>query len=268
MREKVSACVMTYNEENNIERCLKSITWCDEIVVLDSFSTDRTIELARRYTDVIYQHEWLGYIGQRNMIRSKARHAWVLYLDADEEISPGLRKEIERELDADNGAYVGYRFPRRVFYLGQWIRHGEWYPDVKLRLFKKDLGYSAGEEPHDRVIIDGPVKILHNPIWHYTYDSIWDHLDTVNRFSNISARAKYQQGVRFNWLDFLFRPSWRFIRGYLLKRGFLDGRRGYLIAVMSSFGVLIKYAKLWEMEHNNSGRSKDSQSSLPPDQDA
>ncbi len=248
MREKISACVITYNEEGNIDRCLGSLSWCDEIVVMDSFSEDRTIEIARKYTDRIYQHKWLGYIGQRNLIREKARCPWVLFLDADEEISPALLSEIKSEFGKNHNTYAGFRFPRRVYYTGKWIMHGEWNPDIKLRLFKKDLGYSAGVEPHDQVVVDGPVKTLKNPIHHYTYDSIWDHIDTINRFSGISAHAKYEHGVRFRWLDFIFRPPLRFLKGYLLKKGFLDGRRGYLIAFISAFGVLVKYAKLWEIE--------------------
>lgn len=250
MIEKISACIMTYNEEDNIECCLKSVTWCDEIVVLDSFSTDRTLEICRRYTDIVHQHEWQGYIGQRNIIRSMATHSWVLFLDADEEVSPALRKAIEDEFKPDRIAFVGYRFPRRVFYLDRWIKHGEWYPDIKLRLFKKSLGRSVGEEPHDQVVVDGPVKTLHAPLFHYTYRNLADHLDTMNRFSSISAQAKYESGSRFRWGDLLLRPFFRFIKGYFLKAGFLDGRRGLIIALISSFGVAMKYAKLWELRFN------------------
>lgn len=248
MREKISACIMTFNEEDNIKRCLESVKWCDEIVVLDSFSTDRTIEICRTYTDVVHQHAWQGYIGQRNLIRGMARHSWVLFLDADEVVSVELRAEIEKELACPASAFVGYRFPRRVFYLGRWIMYGEWNPDVKLRLFRKELGYSVGEEPHDQVVVNGPVKRLKNPLWHYTYSNMQDHLDTVNRFSSISALAKHQAGYRFHLWDVLFRPAFRFFKGYFLKLGMLDGRRGLLIAMISSFGVAMKYAKVWELQ--------------------
>lgn len=252
MRDKISACIMTLNEENLIERCLKSVTWCDEIVVLDSFSTDRTIEICRAYTDKIFQHEWLGYIGQRNLIRSMATHSWVLFLDADEEVSDALREEIQHEMEINKEAYVGYRFPRCVYYLGRWIRYGEWYPDIKLRLFRKDLGYSVGEEPHDQVVVNGPVKKLNNPLWHYTYANLHEHLETVNRFSGISAQAKYEAGYRFRATDFMFRPFFRFLKAFILKRGFMDGRRGLLIATISAFGVAMKYAKVWEIQQAKS----------------
>lgn len=249
MKEKISACIMTFNEEKNIERCLKSVTWCDEIVVLDSFSTDRTVDICRKYTEQVHQHEWQGYIGQRNLIRGMASHPWVLFLDADEEVSAALRDAIEREFGSDRVAYDGYRFPRRVFYLSRWILHGEWNPDIKLRLFKKSIGRSVGEEPHDQVIVDGPVKTLSEPLFHYTYDDIADHVRTMNRFSSISAQAKYDAGYRFRWIDFLGRPLFRFIKGYMFKMGFLDGRRGWIIALISAFGVAMKYAKLWELSH-------------------
>lgn len=239
---------MTFNEERNIERCLKSVAWCDEIVVLDSYSADRTLELCARYTDRVYQHEWQGYIGQRNLIREMATHSWVFFLDADEEVSDALRKEILAEFEVGTDDYVGYRFPRRVFYLNRWIKHGEWYPDIKLRLFKKERGRSIGEEPHDQVVVDGPVKTLSGPLYHYTYDGVADHLDTMNRFSSISAKAKYDADYRFRWMDFIFRPIFRFFKGYFLKLGILDGRRGLLIALVSSFGVAMKYAKVWELQ--------------------
>lgn len=246
---------MTYNEEKNIERCLDSLTWCDEIVVLDSFSTDGTVEIARRYTDRIYQHEWLGYVGQRNLIREKAQYPWVLFLDADEEISVALRDEIVQEFAANVGRYIGFRFPRRVFYLGRWIDHGEWYPDATLRLFLKERGRSVGEEPHDKVVVEGRVKTLKHPILHYTHNSISDHIATINRFTSIAARAKYEQGIRSHMGDILFRPFWRFVKGYILKGGFLDGRRGYFIALTNVFSVLIKYTKLWELELEERGKT-------------
>ncbi len=249
MTEKISACIMTFNEEKNIERCLKSVMWCDEIVILDSYSTDRTLEICRQYTENVHQHPWQGYIGQRNLIRGMAANPWVLFLDADEEVSPQLREAIDKEFQPGRAAYDGYQFPRRVYYLDRWIRYGEWNPDIKLRLFKKALGRSVGEEPHDQVIVDGPVKTLRSPLYHYTYEDIADHVNTMNRFSSISAQAKYDAGYRFRWIDMLGRPMFRFVKGYVLKLGFLDGRRGWLIALISAFGVAIKYAKLWELTH-------------------
>lgn len=246
MTAKVSACIITFNEENNIRRCLESVKWCDEIVIMDSYSTDRTLEICKEYTDNIYQHGWTGYVGQRNLVREKASHEWVLYIDADEEISDELRQEIQGEQSRGFTDYLGYQFPRRVKYLGAWILHGEWYPDVKLRLFKKNKGRSVGNEPHDYVVVDGNVKTLQNPINHYTYTDISDHIHTINNFTSIAASEKMANGERYSWLNMIFRANWRFVRGYLFKAGFLDGKRGLLIAIINSFGVIIKYAKLWE----------------------
>jgi len=246
-RDKISACVITFNEEHKIWRCLQSLTWCDEIIVVDSFSTDRTVEICREFTDRVYQREWLGYVGQRNTVREMAQHPWILFLDADEEVSPGLREEIRAEFERGHGATIGYEFPRQVYYLGRWIRHGEWYPDLKLRLFRKDCGRTEGQEPHDKVVVNGPIKQLRNAIWHYTYDDMRDHFETLNRFSTITAQQKFMQGSRFRWSDLLFRPPLRFLRGYFFRAGFLDGIHGFIIACACAYGAYMKYAKLWEL---------------------
>jgi len=247
MREKISACILTFNEERKISRCLSSLTWCDEIIILDSYSTDRTVDICRQYTDNVHQCEWRGYVGQRNMVRELAKHPWVLFMDSDEEASPALRDEILEEFNSGTGHYVGYDFPRQVYYLGRWIRHGEWYPDVKLRLFKKDFGRTEGQEPHDKVIVRGPVKHLKHPIWHYTYDDLADHINTLNRFSTITAQQRFVTGEKFFWFNMLGHPVFRFFKSYFLRGGFLDGRHGLAIAMMSSYGAFLKYAKQWEL---------------------
>jgi glycosyltransferase involved in cell wall biosynthesis len=257
MREKISACIIAFNEENKIERCLQSVSWCDEIVVMDSFSTDRTMEIVRKYTDKAYQREWLGYVAQRNLIREMATCPWVLFLDADEEISDALREEILQEFDAGTGEYVGYEFPRQVYYLGKWIRHGEWYPDIKLRLFKKIHGRTEGDEPHDKVVVNGPIKRLKAPLWHYTYSDITDQIGTLNRFSAITAQQRFVQETTFRWVDLIFRPFLRFLKGYLLKMGFRDGSHGFIIAVISAFGVFAKYAKQWELIRRHKSNFKE-----------
>lgn len=247
MRDKISACVIVYNEERKLRRCLESVRWCDEIVVLDSFSTDRTVDVAKEYTDRVYQQQWLGYVGQRNTVRELSTHPWLLFMDADEEVSPALRDEILEEFARGTGENLGYEFPRQVYYMGKWIRHGEWYPDIKLRLFKKEFGRTEGEEPHDRVVIHGRVKRLKNPIWHYTYDDVVDHLNRVNRYSTITAQQRFAQGSRFRRADLILHPFFRFVKGYIIRAGFLDGTHGLAIAVISSFGAFLKYLKLWEI---------------------
>ena len=256
MRERISACVIVFNEERKLRRCLASLTWCDEIVVLDSFSTDRTVEVAREFTDRVHQQQWLGYVGQRNTVRELATHRWLLFMDADEEVSPALREEIRAEFARGTGTTLGYEFPRQVYYLGRWIRHGEWYPDVKLRLFNKEFGRTEGEEPHDTVVVHGPIKRLRNPIWHYTYDDVVDHVNRLNRYSTITAQQRYAQGGKFHRSDLILHPLFRFLKGYLLRGGFRDGTHGLAIAVIASFGAFLKYVKQWELiqTHNRNYR--------------
>jgi glycosyltransferase involved in cell wall biosynthesis len=264
MREKISACVIAFNEERKIRRCLSSLTWCDEIIVVDSFSTDRTVEICREFTDRVYQREWLGYVGQRNLVREMSNYPWIFFLDSDEEVSVGLRDEIMGEFERGTGEHVGYEFPRQVYYLGRWIRHGEWYPDVKLRLFKKAFGRTEGQEPHDKVVVNGLVKRLRNPVWHYTYDDIRDHIDTLNRFSTITAQQKFVEESPFRWYNLFFRPMFRFLKGYFLRGGFLDGVHGFMIALMSAYGAFLKYAKLWELEIRQKGGFSDLPDKYPP----
>lgn len=248
-REAISVCITAGNEEDNIRRCLESARWADEIVVVDSFSEDRTVEICRAYTDRVYQYQWLGYIGQKNLIKDLAKGPWILFLDADEEISPALRAEIETAFtDGTSQRYNGFEFPRLVRYLGRWIRHGDWYPDAKLRLFRKTHGRCGGKEPHDRTEVDGPVKRMKAPIYHYTYTDITDQLRTLNRFSSISAHSKHADGERFTPFRLLLNPIYRFFRCYIIRGGFMDGIPGLIVAVNTAHGVFSKYAKLWEIQ--------------------
>ncbi len=256
MREKISACITAGNEESNIRRCLESVTWTDETVVVDSFSTDRTVEICREYTDRVFQHKWLGYIGQKNLIKDLATGPWILFIDADEEISPTLRDEIIQEFESGaNRDIAGYEFPRMVWYLGRWITHGDWYPDAKLRLFRKESGKCGGQEPHDRTTVDGKVKRLKGDLFHYTYSSISDQIATLNRFTSISAEGMFREGKRPRFRDIVARPFLRFFRGYFIKRGFLDGLPGFVAALTTAYSVMIKYTKLWELTLQVDGRT-------------
>lgn len=257
MPHRISICITAGNEEVNIRRCLESVTWASEIIVVDSFSTDHTVEICREYTSLVYQHRWLGYIGQKNLIKDLASGEWILFIDADEEISPELRDEILNEFRSGrHEAYDGYEFPRLVRHLHRWIRHGDWYPDTKLRLFNKSRGRCGGREPHDRIEVDGRVKRLRNPMYHYTYTDIEDQIDSMNRFSTITAVGQFDDGRPIKLYDLFTRPLLRFLRGYFFRRGFLDGLPGLIIAVSNSYSVFAKYAKLWEI-HLNKRRGTD-----------
>lgn len=257
---KLSVCIITGNEEENIRRCLESVSgWVDEIVVVDSFSTDKTVEICYEYTDRVFQHRWLGYIGQKSIARNLASNDWVLFVDADEAVSDKLKQEILQlfEKGAPTDA-VGYDFPRQVWFLNRWIRHGDWYPDTKLRLFKKSCGHCCGCEPHERIDVDGVVHHLKSPLYHYTYDDIRDQLNTLNRFSSISAdgvdiKKKKSFAILFGMF---FHSPFRFFRCYFIKCGFMDGMPGLIIATTAAFGTFVKYAKLWERRLNASTLEK------------
>lgn len=244
--QKISVCIICGNEIRNILRCLESVRWADEIVVVDSFSTDGTYEIALRYTDKVFRQKWLGYIGQKKVAAEKASCPWVFFVDADEEVSDGLRQEIERTFSTPIADGVnGFNCPRLVHYLGRWIRHGDWYPDMKLRLFKKAFGECGGEEPHDRITVRGHVLDFANPLNHYTYENISAQLKQIDRFSTISATTHSKRHTP-SYFTICGHAVYRFFRCYFIKLGFLDGIPGLIVAVNVAFGTFIKYAKLWE----------------------
>jgi len=245
----ISACIVALNEENNIRGCLESVKWVDEIVIIDAFSSDRTVEICREYTDKVIQRPWPGYIAQKNNAISAATHDWVLCLDADERISQELRDEIMAAFGDHEAHWDGFSVPRQTFYLGRWIRHGGWYPDYKLRLFRKSKGRWTGVEPHDRVELIGRTKTLQAPLLHNTYRDIAHHLSLVNRYTDVAAEQKHRGGTRFPLLHMLVHPGAKLIKTFVLRGGFLDGTRGFIVAVTSSFYVFLKYAKLWEIRH-------------------
>jgi len=251
-RPEISVCIITLNEEENIRDCLESVKWVEEIVVVDSLSKDRTVDVCREYTDKVFQIEWQGHVKQKNSALKYTTNEWVLCLDADERVSPELKEEIEHRLTTDAGSFDGYSFPRRSYYLGRWINHGGWYPDYKLRLFKKSQGRWGGQDPHDKVILKGTSTRLKGEILHFVYKDLSYQLKTVDNFSAITAGVLEREGERFSLSKLLFRSPFRFIEMYFIKQGFRDGFPGFIIAVTSSFYVFLKYAKLWELQKNKS----------------
>ncbi len=247
-RNGISAIVVCFNEEERIRDCLESLRWCDEIVVVDSFSTDRTVEICRAYTDRLIQRAWAGYRDQKAFAHSQATQDWVFLVDADERVTPELQREIEDALARDRDRYAGYAVPRLVYYLGRWWWRGGWYPDYDVRLFRRDRATWGGSEPHEKILVDGPVRRLRHPLHHYSYRNIEDHLQRINRFTSISSRELKQQGGRWRLSAALLHPLGRFVRCYFLKRGFMEGFGGFYVAASAAFYVFLKYAKLWELE--------------------
>jgi len=245
---KLSAIVVCFNEEENIRECLESLRWCDEIVVVDAFSTDRTVDICREYNARVIQRKWAGYQDQKAFAHSQTTKDWVLSVDSDERISMELKDEIQQALSGDGNRYAGYAMPRLVFYLRRWWWRGGWYPDYKIRLFRRDRAVWVGSEPHDKVAVDGDVRRLRHPIYNFSYRNIDDHVQRINRFTTIAASELKKNGERWRVTDALARPAFRFFRSYILQRGFLEGFAGFYVAVAAAVYVFLRYAKLWELE--------------------
>ncbi len=243
--EPLSGCVIAYNEEGYIEECLRSLEFCDEVVVLDSGSTDRTVEIARRMgARVEVNRPFPGHIEQKNLALDLATHDWVFCLDCDERVSPALREEILEVRERGFPGAAGYSMPRLNWYLGRPIRHGAFWPDRKIRLFDKKRGRWGGTNPHDRVEVEGPVERLRGVIEHFPYEDLGEHLETIREFTTIAARALKEQGRRATMADVWFRPPAFFVKSFVLKLGFLDGWRGLLIAALGARYTHLKWRKL------------------------
>jgi glycosyltransferase involved in cell wall biosynthesis len=241
---KITACIISYNEEAKIEDCLRSLEGIvDEIVVVDSLSTDRTREIASRYTDRVYEQAFLGHVEQKNLAVSKASHDWVLSLDCDERLSPELKASIIAHKDKLD-AHDAYRMARRTFYVYRWLNHC-WYPDYKVRLFNRTTARWGGVNPHDRVQVDGQdIVTLSGDILHYSFDSISGHLKTIDSFTEIAAREIVARGKRAGLASPVTHGLWTFLRLYLFKGGFLDGYAGFVVSVLSGMHAFVKYAKV------------------------
>ncbi|MBS1596603.1 MAG: glycosyltransferase family 2 protein [Bacteroidetes bacterium] len=247
----LSIVIITFNEEKNIQRCLESVrAFADEIVVVDSFSTDQTKKICLDFGARFIEQTFLGYIEQKNFALDQATNDYVLSLDADEAISEPLALSIQqakKDFSAD-----GYHMNRCASYAGKWIRHGSWYPDTKLRLFNRKKARWGGENPHDKVIMQTGKKVsfLKGDILHYTYASIEEHITQMNRFTTIQAEAMLKNGKKATLFKLLVNPPVAFFSSYIIKLGFLDGRDGLLIAKAGAYATFIKYIKLWHRQRN------------------
>jgi glycosyltransferase involved in cell wall biosynthesis len=245
MEVKISAVIITFNEEQNIRSCLEAVSdIADEIVVVDSYSTDRTEEICREYNTVFIKHKFTGHIQQKNWAILQTTYPHILSLDADEVLSEKLRASIQGV--KENWTHDGYYFNRLTSYCGKWIRHTSWYPSRKLRLWDSRKGCWGGVNPHDRYILKQGAKrkFLRGDLLHYSYHSVNEHLGQINSFSSILAQSYYEQGRRSNLCQIVFRPLWRFMKDFIFLRGFMDGFYGYVVSVNSAHEVFLKYVKL------------------------
>ena len=257
---QISACIISYNEEKKIEECLQSLDGvADEIILVDSLSDDKTLEIASRYTDKITRQAFLGHVQQKNLAVSKARYDWILSLDCDERLSPRLKQSI-LEIKEKLPRYDAYKMARKTYYVYRMLDHC-WYPDFKVRLFNKHKARWGGVNPHDKVLVDGGrVQLLRGDILHYSFDSISAHIQTLDTFTEIGAREIIKSGKKVSLTTPLSHGLWMFHRMYFFKLGFLDGFAGLVASVLSFVHVFVKYSKVLFYLR----LQKDNPSSRPP----
>lgn len=249
----LSVVIITYNEEKNIERCMQSVTTvADEVVVLDSFSTDKTAAIVQSLGGQLHQRIFTGYGSQKNAAADLASHDHILFLDADELLSEKLAESILRE-KIQGFPQDGYLMARLNNYCGQWIRHGSWYPDRKLRLAHRKRSAWSLDIVHESLVPDKDARIglLRGDLLHYTYSNFDEHVDKNNRYSGLSAQLLYDRGKKVTWVRIVINPFWAFFSSYFLRAGFLDGYNGFIIAVQIGHLTFLKYIKLHLLIANN-----------------
>jgi glycosyltransferase involved in cell wall biosynthesis len=248
----VSICIISGAEARRIGRTLASVSgWAAEVnVVLNEEVADGTEEICREHGARVFREPWKGHVAQKNSAAAKATQPWVFGLDADEVVTPALRAEIEAVVSSPvtPSTPAGYSVPRLTFYGGRWIRHGDWYPDRKIRLWQRGRGRWEGVDPHDRVEVEGPVTRLRGDLEHHSFENLEHHCRKLLSYSELFARDAARTGRRFSGLDLVVRPPWRFLRCYFFRLGFLDGWAGFHIAVLSAHLAYLKYARVWEQE--------------------
>jgi glycosyltransferase involved in cell wall biosynthesis len=247
---KLSVTVITKNEAADIADALASVAFADEIVVVDSHSTDDTAAIARQYTDRVIVRDWPGYIDQKNYAASIASHDWILSLDADERATPELAAEITATL-AGTPPHAAFRIPRVAWHLGRWIRTTDWYPDFQLRLYDRRLAEWTGRYVHEAVTVRGTVGQLRGELQHYAYRDIADHLETIDRYTTYAARQMYESGRRASVRQIAGHPPLAFLRNYVARGGIRDGAVGFVVSALNAYYVFLKFAKLWELERTS-----------------
>ena len=247
MRERLSVAIIARDAADHIEPCLESVAWADEIMVSDSGSRDRTPEICRAYGARVYSDDWIGFGRQKNRCVERAAGPWILSLDSDEHVTPALRAEIEKLL-ADGTDRDAFAVPRRNYFLGRWVRHGGWSPDHCLRLFRKGRARFSDRLVHEALEVpSGRIGRLQGALEHFTYGSISDFLERMDRYSALGAAQLRAEGRRARFADLLLRPPLTFLRMLFLRRGWRDGTLGVVLAGLYACSTLVKYARLWEL---------------------
>ena len=248
-RLPISVTMIARNAESLLPLSLGSVhDWVEEMVLVINDCKDRTAEVAQGYGAKVLERPWTNRRDQKNVVLKLATRPWILALDADEAVSPELREELRRWIAAAGPDDVGAEFPRQTWFLNRWITHGDWYPDYSLRLFRNGSAIWGGSAEHDKVVLQGSPARLHGALLHYSFPNINASVDKITAFADSFAREQQAAGRRWNLLETLFRPVWRFLRGYILRRGFLDGFPGFYIAVTTALYTFVRYSKLYEQE--------------------
>lgn len=252
----LSVTIITLNEADHIGAAIDSASWADEVVVVDSGSTDDTCAIARSKGVRLDTRAWTGYVDQKNFAAGLASHDWIFSLDADERLTPVLATEI-RTLLASDPPLAGYRVPRVTRHLGRWIRTTDFYPDYQTRLYDRRRARWRGRYVHESVTVDGTVGQLRHELQHYSYRDLSDHLARINHYSTLAARQMYESGRRAGSLDLLVHPPAAFLRNYILRRGIVDGAAGLTLSLVNSYAVFLKFAKLWELQRTPEAQSQE-----------
>lgn len=251
---KVSVTVITRNEAANIEAALASVSWADEIVVVDAESTDDTVALARQFTDRVIVRAWPGFVGQKNYAATLASHDWILSLDADERVTPALASEMRQALART--AQAAYRLPRVTWHLGRWIRTTDWYPDYQVRLYDRRACQWSGQHVHEALAVSGATGDLRGELQHFPYRDISDHLETIDRYTTFAARQMRDNGRRSGLFQLAGHPPLAFLRNYIVRGGIRDGTPGFVISALNAYYVFLKFAKLWDLQRAASARDQ------------
>jgi Glycosyltransferases involved in cell wall biogenesis len=254
---KISVKINVCNEEDNIGAVCESVSWADEIVIVDSDSTDRTIEIAKKYTDRIYNREFRGYKDKHEYSDSLTVGDWIFWIDADERVTPELRASIDTVRKRDPATLPdGFRIARHTRYLSRWISHSTWYPDYQMRLYRKAASYWDGVSPHETARVRGPVEILKGELRHHTKRNLTEHQEVMNSYSSLAADYLDRNGKTIRGPELFFVPFAVFFRTYIIKQGFRDGIPGLIISIFTAYSVFLKYAKLWEKKNVDYAKEK------------
>ncbi len=245
----VSVIVITKNEERNIRECLTTVGWAKELVVVDAGSEDQTVAIAKEFTPHVHVRPWDGYGAAKNFALACCTSEWILWLDADERVTPDLQTEIATALNSVPEDVAGFTVPRLANFLGTWIRHCGWYPGRVTRLFRRSAGRFSEERVHERLLLSGKTLALRSDLLHYTDRDLAHYFDKYNRYTSLAAEELQERGVRFGATATVLRTLWTFMRMYVIRGGFLDGTAGLILCVSSASYVFTKYAKLWERQH-------------------